>query len=540
VAVQLHFDRVAGNGLSYVQAPNGAGATYDWSLTNTETVATRVRAVALVFRVEDVRGALRMFRHGYQSWSPSDVATFGADVDPSTQADNEFFQAMHHADQRTVTAPGELRSEWFTVLADDDGVVLAAFIGGAGHDGTLRLRHSDDGHRIELHAEAFLGDAEIPPQSTRALHSVIIEPGTSDVSLLEGWVKVTGATALARTTAPYQVGWCSWYHYFHDVTEEAVRSNLALANAYPFDVLQLDDGYQAAIGDWLETNDKFPSGLAAVASAVNEAGYTPGIWIAPFLAAPDSQVATQHPEWVATFTSRRGATRPLRACWNPIWGNADGGYMYALDTTLPAVQQHLRDVASALVTMGFTYIKLDFTYAPSYDGNWYDPTRTPAERVRAGFDAFRLGSGDEVFLLGCGAPLSHVVGVVDGNRIGPDVAPLWEPGPSTEVMPGYLRTQPATKFADDATRARAFMHRRLWLNDPDCLMLRTEQTDLSHDDTVRWAATVAASGGMALVSDDLALLDANATELLQETIATGRASDAATQAGRCPLVASLF
>ena len=68
----------------------------------------------------------------------------------------------------------------------------------------------------------------------------------------------------ARLGAPYQVGWCSWYHYFHRITEDALRANLARAADWPFDVFQLDDGYQAAIGDWLVTKESFPSGVAGV------------------------------------------------------------------------------------------------------------------------------------------------------------------------------------------------------------------------------------------------------------------------------------
>ena len=82
-------------------------------------------------------------------------------------------------------------------------------------------------------------------------------------ALLETWAARVGAAGSARTSAPYQVGWCSWYHYFHGVTEQHLRSNLARAADWPFDVFQLDDGYQAAIGDWLDTNDKFPSDLAS-------------------------------------------------------------------------------------------------------------------------------------------------------------------------------------------------------------------------------------------------------------------------------------
>jgi alpha-galactosidase len=205
--------------------------------------------------------------------------------------------------------------------------------------------------------------------------------------------------------------------------------------------------------------------------------------------------------------------------------------MYALDTSNPEVLDHLEHVARTLVGFGFTYLKLDFTFAASLDGGWHDPTRTPAQRVRAGFDAVRRGAGDATFLLGCGAPLSHVVGVVDGNRIGPDVAPLWRPGPEDEAVAGYLRTQPATAFAQDATIARSFMHRRLWLNDPDCLMLRTSHTHLSDADVRTWAETVGRSGGMALVSDDLALLDDRSKALLVETVAAGRVADARAVAG---------
>jgi hypothetical protein len=56
-------------------------------------------------------------------------------------------------------------------------------------------------------------------------------------------------------------------------------------------------------------------------------------------------------------------------------------------------------------------------------GVWRDRSLTPAQRVRAGYDAIRRGAGDDTFLLGCGAPQGACIGVVDGMRIGPDVAP---------------------------------------------------------------------------------------------------------------------
>ena len=75
----------------------------------------------------------------------------------------------------------------------------------------------------------------------------------------------TGRWMKARASAPFQRGWCSWYHYFHAITEDALRANLksleAMRSEFPLDVIQLDDGFQSALGDWDTTNAKFPGGL---------------------------------------------------------------------------------------------------------------------------------------------------------------------------------------------------------------------------------------------------------------------------------------
>ena len=508
-----------------------------WSVANRGDASVRVRSVALVYAVAGARGPVRMFRNGYQSWSPSTVAVLGVDVDPSVRAGFPFLQAVHHADQRRA-GPGELRSEWVTVLADgwgpDDAAVLLGFDSGSHHDGTFRLAPVDDG--TELRVEAHLGDAELPPGTHRPLHSVEIAegPAIGVSALLEQWADRAGRSSGARVGAPFQVGWCSWYQYFHDVSEADIDANLALADRWPFDVFQVDDGYQASIGDWLETNDRFPSDLAGLAASIGATGRTPGLWLAPFLVAPDSDVAVRHPDWIARHVVDGADTGPLRTWWNPPWGGGEDGFMYGLDTTHPEVADHLESVAAAVVEAGFPYLKLDFTFSPSVDGRYHDPTRTPAERVRAGFAAIRRGAGDDAFLLGCGVPLANVVGLVDANRIGPDVAPVWSLDPADEMVPGYLGIQPATAHAFTNTLTRSFMHRRLWLNDPDCVMLRTEETGLTPAAARTWAQAVGVSGGMTLVSDDLALLGADARTLLDEVLELGRAADADARTGVVP------
>ena len=413
---------------------------------------------------------MRVWCQGYQSWSESTWRTVGVDEDPAQATGTpRLVKWMHDPD--VPPQPGELRSELVTMF-DDDPKVYA---------GPGRLQLVDG----ELHG------------------------ATGTYESLDAWA----AAQAGRVAAPFQVGWCSWYHYFDKVTEADIRANLTRADEWPFDVFQIDDGFQSAIGDWLHTNEKFPSTLEKLANDIAAAGFRPGLWIAPFLAAPESALARNHPEWFATMQSGNRLIGSVNEHW--------GGAVHVLDTTRADVLAHLEQLARDLVAMGFTYLKLDFTYAPGLPAIYDAPVPARA-RVRAGFEAIRRGAGEDAFLLGCGAPLGPCIGIVDGMRIGPDVAPYWEP---RQGFAGYEACAPSTLNALNATLARQFMHRRLWLNDPDCVMLRTTETQLSPDEVRRWALAVGDSGGMVLVSDDLALLGADERALLDEVIVRGRGAD---------------
>ncbi|MCU1430525.1 MAG: Melibiase, partial [Actinomycetia bacterium] len=358
--------------------------------------------------------------------------------------------------------PAKRRSELVTLI--DFGLGAGAccfgFEGGSRHSGTIRARRTDRG-RVAVALEAWLGGADIAPGTRRELHGIRRSAGDDPAALLDAWAARCGRSEGARVGAPYQVGWCSWYYYFHGVTEAAFTDNLAHAADWPFTVIQLDDGYQRAIGDWLLTNEKFPSGVEGVAGQTSARGLTPGLWLAPFVAAPSSRVAAAHPEWFARELER---DEPLMGMYHPDWG----GVMWELDTTREDVLDHLASTSRSLVEMGYQYLKLDFTFSAAVPGRFSDPTRTPAERVRAGYDAVRAGAGNDAFILGCGCPLGAVIGSVDAMRIGPDVAPWWGVTAASGALPGYDAAAPSTRNAWVSTLGRSFMHRRLWLNDPDC------------------------------------------------------------------------
>jgi len=474
----------------------------------------------------------RFFKHGYQSWSASHPIAVGTYT--HRRDDLSRIARVNHQSEvnRSQDAPKGATSEQFTIVESESSRerFIAGFIDAAHQLTTITIRTPN-----QVMARALLDDAMLQAGEDRAIEPLAFwRSDESAAQMASRFAELLGTTMRARTRAPYQRGWCSWYHYFHAITEDAMRSNLNalkdLRSEFPIEVVQLDDGYQATLGDWDRTNQKFPSGLKKLASDIREAGFTAGLWTAPFFAARDSQLMREHSDW---FIEHRETGEPLRAGYNPNWTTSDDKYAYALDPSHPEFVAHLERLFRKIVEdFGYDYLKLDFLYAAAAEGKRHDPTMTRAETLRRGLDAIRRGAGERTFILGCGCPLGAAVGVVDGMRIGPDVAPYWG---ATAGAAG----EPGTALAIEAILARSFMHRRWWVNDPDCLMLRAKETELSGSEREALAWTIAASGGMLLISDDMRLLDEESARLFQEVTRIGAEVDAASKL-EPPLVADLM
>ena len=297
-------------------------------------------------------------------------------------------------------------------------------------------------------------------------------------------------------------GWCSWYYYYTKVSEKNIYDNLELlmSKGKRFDIFLLDDGYQTAVGDWLSFNNKFPGGLSAFSRKIRTMGMVPGIWLAPFIASKKSLLFQEHPDWFLHDEH----DEPIQAGWNPNWDIFN--YFYACDTTHPKFQDYVKGVINTFVhELGFGYLKLDFVYAASLCGKAHDMNISSAQRLKLGYSLIRDVAGEKVFILGCGSPLSPAIGYVDGMRIGPDVAPYW-----MAPYRYYITRDPhalCTKFAIRSILNRAQLHKNLWLNDPDCIMLRQKETKLTIEERMSLINAVIITGGMYFISDDLALLN---------------------------------
>ncbi len=449
----------------------------------------------------------RSFDPGFQSWSPARTRPLGARW-PAPRAAVVRTMSVHpwRADPR--------RAGWHV----HDGAA-GVYAGEAGFlVGVLQPRglHAeielDARGAVSLRARSVVEGLPLQPGETRESGEFVVLPGTPEATWAR-WASELGSAQGARTSTPAPVGWCSWYDYYTHVTEADLDANLRalapLRQALGVTLFQVDDGYQADLGDWLTPRATFPSGMKAVAARIRDAGFTPGLWLAPFVARPTSALARANPDWF--LTTARGRRR--KAGYNPWWGGA----FHALDLTHPGVEGWLTDTVGTLVhDWGFSFLKIDFVYAGLLDGRRHDPSLTTVETYRRGVQIVREAAGDEAHLLGCGAPLVHSVGLVDHLRIGPDVAEYWR-RPIVDWLTG-LDSSPGACQSLKNVLARQALHGRLWQNDPDCLLVRARNSRLSLDEVQTLASVVGLAGGLRMISDDLSRLEPARLELLHKVL----------------------
>ena len=330
---------------------------------------------------------------------------------------------------------------------------------------------------------------------------------------LHEYVRLVAQENQARVPARVPAGWCSWYHYYQNVSEEDVRRNLQATlnnnQRWPLDLIQIDDGYEILVGEWDQFNERFPQGVADLASKIKDANMLAGIWLAPFIFQPQAETARSHPDWM--IQDRSGRPRFAGFNWN--------SRTQALDTTHPEAQEWLHEtIRRTVVDWGFPYLKLDFLYAGGLPGRRHDPTRTNAQALYAGLEIIRKAAGEETFLLGCGCPLGPGVGIFDAMRISADTAPAW--GNHYFGMAIPFLAEPHAPSAENALHnvlTRANLHQKWWWNDPDCILLRPEsQLSLAEVQTI--ASVIALTGGMLLVSDDLNALPVDRQEMLSQML----------------------
>ncbi|MBB3696524.1 alpha-galactosidase [Flammeovirga yaeyamensis] len=307
------------------------------------------------------------------------------------------------------------------------------------------------------------------------------------------------------------IGWCSWYCYREDITDDIMTKNLDIFSKKVPELkyIQLDDGYQPFMGDWLDPNPKYGD-VRKTIDGIADKGYMPAIWVAPFIAQKESRVFQEHPEWFV----KNEEGKPLTSNTVTFGGWREGPW-YCMDGTHPEVQEHLKNIFKTMrEEWGINYFKLDANFwGAIHGGQFHDKSATRIEAYRRGMQAIVDACDENTVILGCNAPIWPSFGLVSAQRTSGDINRSWK----------------AFSSLAQENLSRAWQNEMIWDVDPDCIVQAPDSpfgkdpSVLSEDEWMFHLTSIHATGGLALSGDKAKLLtDNNLKDLKKLLQPTGK------------------
>ena len=357
---------------------DGSPATFRAAWTNTTGIPVRAEQFLFDdFRFDVPGERIRLYCESWSAVSAAGTHRYGEtgfNLSPVYLPNATSNTAAYKRD-----TPNYFTAENTVVLNDRDtgSSLLIGFISMERFNNRFIVELAENGVK-RLHAFNDCDGCEVAPGETIVSEEFIILEGKDGYGLLEQYADVWGKRMNARLSAEIPTGWCSWYYYFRNITEQAVIENLDWLKAhrqeFPIRYFQLDDGYQTTPGDWLEPSERFPHGLEYSIRKMAEAGFVPGVWFGPFMVGETSKLFQEHPEYL------------LRDKDGNILTNIrfNRRNMAVLDCSRDDVCDYLRALFARIRSFGCRYIKLDFMiYESTMPGAVYhDPKATRISAYR--------------------------------------------------------------------------------------------------------------------------------------------------------------
>jgi alpha-galactosidase len=434
------------------------------------------------------KGVLRYLRNGYHSWDGSYFAEPGT---PAGDGPPEKAPTLGFA---------------MTSLVSQSGAIVLGF---DRHDRFQTCLHfGGDSQEMIINVVTQLDATGVGQGETLRLFD---DPDVE--SSLRRWSKMCAkASPLApRIPSKRITGWCSWYNLYAAITEENLLKHLEGArrfrdtHAAPLDIFLIDDGFTPEMGDWLDVKPQFPRGMPPLLSDIRAAGFTPGLWIAPFMVGNQSKLYAEHPDWVVQDRNTGGPLVQMHFYGEFRWHKRSEEY-YILDITHPEAEAYIRQVFKTWTNeWGAGYFKTDFMFFGAEHGPdramWHQPGLSRIEIWRRMAGVIRAEIGEALWL-GCGFPLWAATGLVDAVRIGRDVGVKWSGEQSAESL---LRGQTTRNHASGI----------LWQADPDCILLRDRYHELTDQQVHALALFAGLAGGVFMTSDSLDTLSDERARLFE-------------------------
>ncbi len=319
-------------------------------------------------------------------------------------------------------------------------------------------------------------------------------------AVFDAWFAAMGIKARTQVKL---AGYSSWYNRYRNIDEDSISDDLVgcaeLMRAG--DLFQIDDGWEPAVGDWLEADGKkFPLGMKMLADGIHRRDFLAGLWLAPFVCQKGSAVMREHPDWLYLRDGK------------PWYCGSNWGGFYALDIDKPEFTAYLERVFDCVLNeWGFDLVKLDFLYAAAPYG---DAHETRAGRMMRAVELLRRLCGDKL-ILGCGVPVMPAFGVVDYCRIGCDVGLDWN---NSFLVRSANRETVSTRRAVLNSIFRRQLNGRAYLSDPDVFFLREDNIRLTAEEKYTLATVNSLFGGVLLCSDNMGRYSPTAREMYAQLL----------------------
>lgn len=335
-------------------------------------------------------------------------------------------------------------------------------------------------------------------EEEKSLLSFAVISGDYDKAF-DGYFEKMGVVCRANKR---RKGYTTWYNYYGNINEQVVLRDLESIGGLDtaFDCFQIDDGYQAAIGDWLITDKKkFPNGMKRIADEIHKNNMEAGLWLAPFAAVPGSRLFKEHRDWFIKGSNGK----PYKTGHN--WGG-----FYSVDIYNKSAREYIKKVFDTVLNdWGFDLVKLDFLYGacvlPMHN-------KTRGEIMCDAMDFIRECCGDKL-ILGCGVPLMPAFGKVDYCRIGSDISLKWK---RSDYI---IREDVSTPHAVSNSIFRRHLDGRAWLNDPDVFLLRDTNIKMSFEQRKLLAKINSLFGNLLFISDNVSEYSSEQLRILNDTFA---------------------
>lgn len=293
-----------------------------------------------------------------------------------------------------------------------------------------------------------------------------------------------------RTKIP--AGFCTWYYYMGNINERSVYENLdtieKIKDKVPLEYFQIDAGWcKSDTRD--DTNlERFPLNMDGYAKLITEKGLKPGLWLSPFDYSIDGELYSEHPDW---FVKKFDSDEPVLV----------KGKTVILDVTNPEVQEYVKALYRKITyDWGYRYLKLDMVSDFLVFGRYHKNGAGPIHCLREFFRCVREASHPDTFILSCTSPMFEIAEYVDASRVSVDIFERWE----SLVKQFHLSLK------------RFYMHKNLFICDPDCLMIRKSENEdddcrrfctRTDEEILTYMRAAYCCGGIFMISDKLPLMN---------------------------------